>query len=147
MSEPVNGSVKQTWKILDKRRFLLAVMREFAGNAHISFEGDLSKTQLSTLPYARTEETAALKRNTLWPKQEFIVLPLEEDSIQGIGSAVGGTIPKSVLHIQIERNGSLEIGLYDRFTPSQIFLGPELNLLFIDQMQELLILRPFTPSK
>jgi hypothetical protein len=93
----------QFWKILDKRRFLVAAMKELAGAAHISFEGDLRLTRISELSNASGEESLVLKRNTLWPKQDFIVLPLETDVIGAISAAIGGTVPKTILHIQIEK--------------------------------------------
>ena len=37
------------YKIRDKRRFLIATMRELAGTARISFEGDLSATAVAHL--------------------------------------------------------------------------------------------------
>ena len=52
----------------DKRRLLLTMMEEFSGDAHISFEGDLSALPLSGIPGASQEETGALKRDTRWPK-------------------------------------------------------------------------------
>ena len=60
------------WLVRDKRRLLLVMMEKLAGGAHISFEGDLSALRLSDIPGASQEETGALKRNTLWPKQDFI---------------------------------------------------------------------------
>ena len=57
------------WKVLDKRRLLLAMMKELAGGAHVSFEGDLRGLTLLSIPGASEEPTTALKRNTLQPKQ------------------------------------------------------------------------------
>ena len=91
------------YKIRDKRRFLIAAMTELAGAAHVSFEGDLSATRIANSPGASSEETQVLKRNTLRPKQEFFILPLEADLVTAIISAVGGTVPRGILHIQIEK--------------------------------------------
>jgi hypothetical protein len=125
----------QFWKILDKPRFLIAAMKELAGAAHVSFEGDLRATKLSKLSNASDAESLVLKRNTLSPKQDFIVVPLETDLIGAISSAIGGTIPKSILHIQIEKNGRLELGLYDNFQPKAIFFGPALSPSFLEHLQ------------
>jgi hypothetical protein len=131
------------WKILDKRQFLIAAMEELAGAAHISFEGDLSAMRVSQLPEASGDETPALKRNTLWPKQGFVVLPLEPDVVTTIISAIGGTIPKTVDHIQIEKHGCLELGLYDGFHPKATFFGPALDTEFLDQLRVKGIMRPW----
>lgn len=61
----------QPWKILDKRRFLLAAMEEFAGDARISFEGDLRATRLDQISSASNEETAALKMKYALAEAEF----------------------------------------------------------------------------
>jgi hypothetical protein len=103
------------YKIRDKRRFLIAAMTELAGAAHVSFEGDLSATRIANFPGASGEETQVLKRNTLRPKQEFVILPLEADLVTAIVSAVGGTVPRGVLHILIgpaisEPDGMLVFG-------------------------------------
>ena len=48
---------------------------------------------------------------------------LNPESIQSLIKALGGTIPRSVLHIQIAKNGKLEFGAYDNFDPQTLFLG------------------------
>ena len=115
--------VKKSWLVRDKRRLLLAMMEELAGDAHISFEGDLRGLALSSMPFASEEMTAALKRNTLWPKQDFIVVPLEPPMTKTIISAIGGTVPGTIIHIQIEKGGSLQFAAYDNFHPQCIFFG------------------------
>jgi len=105
-------------------------MTELAGSAHISFEGDLSATTLAHWPGASFDETRPLKRNTLQPKQEFVVLPLELGLVKPIISAVGGTIPRGILHVQIEKEDRLELGLYDKFAPDAMFFGPTLTPIF-----------------
>lgn len=71
--------------------------------------------------------TAALKRATEWPKQDFIVLPLEPALIPEILGALGGTVSHRILHVQIERHGVREFAAYDRFDPSCVVLGPGLR--------------------
>jgi hypothetical protein len=122
------------WLARDKRRFLLAIMEELAGNAHISFEGDLRNLRLSSLPGASETETAALKRNTLWPRQEFVVLPLELSTGKVILSAIGGTVPGSIIHVQIEKAGVLEFGAYDNFHPECIYFRGGVRLEFLESM-------------
>jgi hypothetical protein len=126
---------QQRWKIRDKRLFLIAVMEELAGTARISFEGDLSATRAFDMAGASKEETPILKRNTLWPQQDFIVLPLETESAKAIIAAIGGTVPKSILHIQIEKSGRLELGLYDNFDPRATFFGLALTPRFLSTLQ------------
>src|SRR5215831_11779518 len=88
----------QSWKVLDKRRFLVALMEELAGGAHVSFEGDLRKFSLVNMRGASEEPTAAFKRNTTWPKQDFVIVPLEPSMSNKIMTAIGGTVSRAILH-------------------------------------------------
>ncbi|MGA3047000.1 MAG: hypothetical protein ABSD67_10280 [Terracidiphilus sp.] len=99
----------------------MAVMIELAGDAHISFEGDSKILGLADLPGASQIENSVLKRYTLFPRQEFVIAPLERSTVSAVFSKIGGTIPKSVLHILIEKDGRLEFGAYDRFHPECFF--------------------------
>lgn len=65
----------------------------------------------------------ALKRNTLRPKQDFVIVLLEPSTVEKIIPAIGGSVPKAILHIQIEKNGVLQFGAYDNFYPECIFFG------------------------
>jgi len=120
------------WKTQDKGKLLLALMEELEGNAHISFEGNLRALRLSGLPGASFQPTSTLKRNTLQPEQDFLVLPLEAASGKKIYAALGGIIPKTVLHVQVEKNGTLQFGAYDRFHPECIFFGTAIRQELID---------------
>jgi hypothetical protein len=123
------------YKVRDKRAFLTAALGELAGSATVSFEGNLRGTGLLYVTGASGDETKALKRNTLWPKQDFVVLLLEVETVGPIMAAVGGTVPRSILHIQVEKHGRLELGLYDNFAPSAMFLGPAVTPTFIETMK------------
>jgi hypothetical protein len=98
------------WRVRDKTRFLTAVMTELAGSAHISFEGDLSALKLYALPGASDEKSAVLKRNTTWPRQGFVVVPLEPSTESATIASIGGIIPGSILYVQIEKMADLNLG-------------------------------------
>lgn len=123
------------WKIRDKRKFIVAAMTELAGNAHLSLEGDLHDMPILNLAGVSGVETSILKRNTLWPLQDFVVLPLEPDLIKTIVAGIGGTVPRRILHIQIAKNGNLELGLYDNFDPNTSFFGSGLTTKFFSQLE------------
>jgi hypothetical protein len=122
------------WLVHDKRLFLLAIMEELAGNAHISFEGNLRNLRLGSIPGASEAETVALKRGTLWPKQDFIVLPLEPFMSKAILSAIGGTVPGTIIHVQIEKENVLEFGAYDNFHPECIYFRGGVRQEFLESM-------------
>ena len=133
------------WKVRDKRKFLIAAMAELAGDAHLSLEGDLSATQVLDLAGASGNETAVLKRSTTWPVQDFVVLPLETDLITTIVASIGGTVPRGVLHFQIEKRGQLQLGLYDGFRPAASFFGPRLTPEFFAKLEAEGVLSRITP--
>jgi hypothetical protein len=132
------------WKVQDKRRLLLALMEELAGGAHVSFEGDLKGLTLLSIPGASGEPTAALKRNTLWPKQDFVVVPLEASMGKKIIAAIGGTVPGAIIHVQIEKDGQLQFGAYDNFHPQCIFFGTGVKQAFLESLVSQGIVRPHT---
>jgi len=133
---------RQYWRAKDRRQLLLAAMESLAGNAYVSFEGDLHSLKLSELPGASGEETPVLKRNTIQPRQDFVVLPLEADHAKPIMAAIGGTVPKTILHVQIEKNGTLEFGLYDVKEVSPIDTPTSRQLL--DQLKEKGIIQQYS---
>jgi hypothetical protein len=132
------------WHVSDKRRLLLAMMKGLAGDAHISFEGDLKALRLTSLPGASMEETETLKRNTIWPKQDFIIVPLESSTTDTIVSAIGGTIPNTIIHIQIEKGGSIRFATYDHFHPECIVFHPAMDKAILESLVSEGIMRPYT---
>ncbi|HMI52661.1 MAG TPA: hypothetical protein VK525_14180 [Candidatus Saccharimonadales bacterium] len=139
----MDGSFK-FWTVADKSGLLLAMMEELAGDAHISFEGDFRGLRLLSALGASQEETPALKRNTLWPKQDFVVLPLEPSMSKTIFSAIGGTIPSAIIHVQIDKNALLQFASYDNFHPECIVFGPGVKQAVLESLVSQGIMRPFT---
>jgi hypothetical protein len=138
---------RRFWLVSDKRRLLLAMMEELAGDAHISFEGDLRALPLFSTPGASQEETVTLKRNTLWPKQDFIVLPLEPSMGKAIISGVGGTLPRTIIHIQIEKNSLIQFAAYDRFHPECILFGKAVTQAVLESLVSQGIMRPHVKKR
>jgi len=89
----------------------------------------------------------ALKRNTLSPEQDFMIVPLEPFTVEKIIPAIGGSVPKAILHIQIEKNGVLQFGAYDNFYPECIFFGSAVNQSMIEWLISESIMRPFTTAR
>jgi hypothetical protein len=121
-------------------------MEHLAGHSHISFEGNLSRTRLFEFPHASQEEPSELQRNILWPRQDFVVLPLLPDQTREIISAIGGTIPRVIIHIQIEKNNQLELGLYDNFQMNAMFIDSGPRTQFLGEMMAANVIRVFYPD-
>jgi hypothetical protein len=112
---------------VDVRRpieFLSAVLEAFCGQARLSLEGDLEALRGVSLPGASRDETSCLRRNTIWPKQDFIVVPLVREilpTLVALCSRLG--LRRRVLHVQIEDGGALVFGAYDQFDPSCVWVS------------------------
>jgi hypothetical protein len=130
------------WKVRHKNRLLLAVMIELAGDAQIAFEGDLRGLHFDELPVISREASGVLKRQTIWPKQDFVVVALQTESVPAVMKALGGSIPRSVIHIQIAKSERLEFSACDNFHPHAMFFGEALSDAFLDAMKEKEILVP-----
>ncbi|WP_109486830.1 hypothetical protein [Occallatibacter savannae] len=121
------------WRVRDRNRLLLFLINELAGAAHISLEGDLPPGILE-FPGASGIETEILKRGTLTPAQHFAILPLERATVPEIVRGIGGTIPRGLLHIQIEKGGRLAFAAYDNFHPDCTYFGEAISADFIERL-------------
>src|SRR5262249_33407392 len=111
MSEPVSHWLN----VCDKPGLLHRMMREFTGGL-MSLEGDLSKCSFADEMVAARDEMGLLKRSTLYPRQDFIVLRLDAVSIAPIfKQAVAAGLSRAIIHVQIEYGGVLQLGAYDNF--------------------------------
>ena len=89
----------------DKPGLLTHMMRFLAGEARISFEGDLSRCQFPATIPSSTDEDSILTRQTISPRLGFAILPLEHDTIRPILDAVlpDNRYLEDIIHIQIEK--------------------------------------------
>lgn len=121
----------------DKPGLLRAMMRALAGDAHISFEGDLSRCVFPAPLKSSGDETDVLRRVTFFPKQNFVVLPLEPDFVAAIFDVV---LPErryldDIIHIQIERHGELQFASYDNFHRECVMCYAEVELHLLEQLK------------
>lgn len=129
----------------DKPGLLRAMMRELAGDAQISFEGNLSRCIFPADLDPSADETDALRRQTVEPRQDFVVLPLEPGSVAPILDVV---LPhrhrqylKDIIHIQIERGGELQFGAYDNFHRECIVCYSGVDSALLDQLKSSGVIR------
>lgn len=119
-------------------------MVELAGDASISLEGDLSHCRWPEDLLISHEETASLKRNTLWPRQDFVMLQLTPDTIEPIFKQVmSAGLKRAIIHVQIERNGVLELAAYDNFHPNCVITGPGVSIGLLEELKSTTVLRDF----
>jgi hypothetical protein len=122
--------------VRDKPGFLRRLMEELAGDARMSLEGDLSQCRLGEDIIVGRDETHVLKRNTLSPRQDFVVLRLTPETVAPIFKQVmAAGLKRAIIHVQIERNGVLELGAYDNFHPECVVTGPGVSAALLEELK------------
>ncbi|HLJ12755.1 MAG TPA: hypothetical protein VKU82_16280 [Planctomycetaceae bacterium] len=111
-----------------KAAFLHRLMVELAGNARLSLEGDLSRCRLPDELVLSRDESGLLRRNTLYPREDFVIAELMPTSVSPIFKQVmAAGLKRAIVHVQIERDGILELGAYDNFHEDCVFTGPGIS--------------------
>jgi hypothetical protein len=121
-------------------------MEEFVGG-RMSLEGDLSRCAFPNAIVIGREEVGILKRNTLWPRQDFVVLRLEPDTIPRIVKEVRAAgLRRAVIHVQIEHAGVLQLGAYDNFHPECVVTGPGVSPKLLAELKLTGVLWDYWPA-
>ncbi len=126
---------KTYWiNVRDKPAFLVSVMKELAGSdSQILFEGDLTKCDFSGI--GKSELTGELfVCNKGAP---FVVLPLSNENIKPILNQVlpYGRVVHKIEHIQIQKNGAIQLMVGDNFHNECISVGPEVSLELLSSLK------------
>jgi hypothetical protein len=130
-------------QVRDKPAFLRRLMEEFVGG-RISLEGDLSRCNFPDEMVLDHEEVGILKRNTLLPRQDFVILRLEPETVAPILNGVmAAGLSRAIIHVQIERAGVLQLGAYDNFHPKCVVTGPDVSAALLSELQSVGVLRGF----
>ena len=97
--------------------FVCAALTHFQPHCFLSLEGDLSHYDLTRIPDASGEPTEVLRRNTIAPKQDFIILPVTPTTFETISRQVLPQVglKHRILHVQIASDDRLVLGAYDAF--------------------------------
>ena len=110
----------------------------------MSLEGDLSHCRLTDDLILTRDDTTVLKRHTIWPKQDFVVLRLTPETFAPIYKQVmAAGLKRAIIHVQVERDGVLELGAYDNFHPDCTTTGPGVSVTLLDELKSTNVLRDF----
>jgi hypothetical protein len=124
------------------------MMDEFAGGGQISLEGDLSQCKFADDLVVSVEAMGLLVRNTLFPRQDFIVLRLEPETVAPIFKQVmAAGLSRAIIHVQIERAGVLQLGAYDNFDNGCVVTGPGVSAALLAELKSKNVLRDFAVAK
>ncbi len=106
-------------------KLMEALLDVFGTGARLSLEGDLSKCNLRGIPVLSTEPSGVLVRHTLSPRQDFVIILLDEttkDQIKRQILPVVG-IRNRVHHVLIERDGRLVFVSNDWFEEGSVWVS------------------------
>ena len=130
--------------VRDKPSFLRRVMLALAGDAEISFEGDLSSV---TFPpdLMNVSESDSLRRATVSPQMDFVRCPLNQTTVVPILNTLGSgkELVSEIIHIQISVSGKLEFGAYDQFHPDCVVTGSRVSRELLSELADCGIVRSF----
>ncbi len=113
----------------DTELLVIQAMEALCGDdSYISLEGFHVPKAVTLLPEASSIETEVLRRNTIAPVLQFVVVPLNRSNVATLAAAVGqASILKDVaglIHIQISKGGRLAFGAYDNVDEDCTVLYP-----------------------
>lgn len=134
----------------DRPRLVFAMMRTFASDqSRIAFEGNLASTELFKLEGASYDETEILKRATISPKLDFVVLALVPDCVPAIERAIRSKIAfsgyKGIIHVQIEASEKIVFGAYDNFGTDSVIVNGVVSTALLDDLVKSRTLRSYSP--
>ena len=123
----------------------VAVLRCRGGEEFLRrlFEPIPSKCRIGADGRCDREETGPLKRGTLHPKLDFLVLPLTRQRLAAIEKAINSKIAfgyKGILHVQIESNGKIAFAAYDNFHQECVVAYSAVSSALLDELTETRIL-------
>jgi hypothetical protein len=134
-------------KVRDCPGILWAFYHEYEGVALASFEGDLSALHLDELIGCSFEETASLRRQTQEPKMDFIVIPINSQTLNILKKSfanrdvLGGS--GSIIHTQIEVHGGPIFIACDNFHDDCTVASISVPEAFLVRLKEQGILREY----
>jgi len=139
----------------DRPGLLFAMMQVLAGDeSRISFEGKLSHTELVKFDGVSEEEDSVLKRGTLWPKLDFLILSMTTENLPIITKAIRSKIAfgdRGIIHVQIARHGKMAFAAYDCFHRDCVVAYSGVSIELLDQLTHERVIHgykraPGTPS-
>ena len=110
----------------DKLRLLDAFLRLLAGEAQISFEGDLSLCDFSGLEDYRISPFGELHRINKEPGSDYEAYALDHHSIEALSNRLlnADCAIQAIEHIQIQKDGALQVLIGDNFDDECVSVGP-----------------------
>jgi hypothetical protein len=142
----MNGAVYSLYT-QDRPGLLNAMMSALASDTtKISFEGTLPHTDLVRIAGVTDDESEVLRRATLAPRRDFIVLPLSEQTLPAIRKAISSKIAigeKGIVHVQIVKDGDMAFAAYDSFDKECVVAYSAVSSALLDELTKAKVLRGY----
>jgi len=142
----MNGGVYSLYT-RDRHGLLNAMMSALASDTtKISFEGTLSHTDLLRIAGVTHDESGVLRRATLAPQRDFIVLPLSEQTLPAIMKAIDSKIAigeEGIVHVQIVKDSDMAFAAHDSFDKECVVAYPAVPRALLDELTQAKVLRGY----
>jgi len=106
-------------RVRDCQGLLWALLREYEGRSQLSLEGDLSALRDARFADSSMEETGGLKRQTLHPELDFLVVPVTAANVRILKPLLSRPAmlgrDGSIVHVQLAVDGTLALVACDNF--------------------------------
>ena len=138
-------------EVRDCQGTLWAFYGEYEGQSVASFEGDLADLKLEELPGALSQETNALRRQTIEPQLDFITVPINPDTVRDLKRrlATHGVLGRDgrVIHTQLAVGDDLLFIACDNFHDECTVASTTVPEQFLKVMQGHGLLRAYGDAK
>jgi hypothetical protein len=148
-SESAMNMHSSVYSLYTRDRFglLNAMMSALASDTtKISFEGTLSHTDLVRAAGVTRDESGVLRRSTLAPRRDFLVLPLSEQTLPAIRQAINSKIAigeEGIVHVQIVKDGDMAFAAHDSFDKECVVAYPAVSSELLDELTKARVLRGY----
>jgi len=131
--------------VCDPGLFLQRLLRELATGTRLSLEGELSTCNFDERIVVSRQPVEKLPRNTNSPLLDFVVLALEPSGVEQVLSEISRMgLRRRIVHVQVERDGILEVGAYDNFHSECVTTGPAIRPGMLTQLRDAGVIRGFS---
>jgi hypothetical protein len=114
-------------------------MEFLSGDLQIAFEGDLSDCDFSAIENHIVTESGELHRAYHDGKSDYMIFRLDKETIKPILEQVQpeDRLLNKIIHIQIQKNGQLQLLVGDYFHDECVSVGPFITATLLETLKEM----------
>ena len=132
--------------VVKKPLELLSAILDCFSGADLSFEGDLSACSFERIEGKRTEPLEPFVRNTIFPKQDFVILPITPESTAVLRTEILPRVGlrQRVAHVLIGQDNELLFWAYDWFDKDCVGMVDSVPTELLQKLKEASALADYT---